>query len=187
MARLGASWADATDDSTFLQGLHEGKTTGGILGEYHPCSVKILKDGSKVIVVELDSSSDEEDAPAEESGRRQSPFDAGAAPFSSVSLLSSSAPKPPCKWIGQSPLSVLLSSPLAPAVPLASSPSAPPHQPPRERFAWGLPSRRYATAGWRDLGGYGLPGSGKDQRENARKRAQKERKARLRVKTKAKP
>ena len=37
------SWADATDDSAFLQGLLEGKTTGGILGEYHPCSVKILE------------------------------------------------------------------------------------------------------------------------------------------------
>ena len=167
------------DEGAFLNGVYQGVSTAGILGEYAE-SVKFLDDGSRVILVELDESSDEENAPAEESGRRQSPF-------SPVSLLSSSAPKPPCKWIGQSPLSVLPSSPLAPAVPLASSPSAPPHQPPRERFAWGLPSRRYATAGWRDLGGYGLPGSGKDQRENARKRAQKERKARLRVKTKAKP
>ena len=38
-----ASWADATDDSAFLQGLLEGKTTGGILGVYDPSFVKILE------------------------------------------------------------------------------------------------------------------------------------------------
>ena len=158
------AWADASEDEgAFLKGVYQGVSTAGILGEYAE-SVKFLDDGSRVILVELDESSDEEDAPAEESGQ------------------------PPSEWIGSSPLLAPLPSPLPPVVPLSCSPSPPPHQPPRARFAWGLPSRRYATAGWRDLGGWGLPGSGINQRENARKRAQKaRRKARLCVKSKAKP
>ena len=45
------------------------------------------------------------------------------------------------------------------------------------RFRWGGESHRNQTEGWRDMGGYTpYHGTGKDQRENARKKLQKAKK-----------
>ena len=67
------AWADASEDEgAFLNGVYQGVSTAGILGEYAE-SVKFLDDGSRVILVELDESSDEESAPAQRIKRRWRP------------------------------------------------------------------------------------------------------------------
>ena len=43
----------------------------------------------------------------------------------------------------------------------------------QHRYRYQGPSSRYPDAGWRDLGGYAEPGSGRNRKENERKKKQK--------------
>ena len=88
------------------------------------------------------------------------------SPFDAPSLIPTPTPAPP-DWIG--------SSPIPSTIPSSSSSYRSNPYTRVERWVWGPASRRHATPGLRDMGGYGVPGTGKNPAANARKKAQKER------------
>ena len=131
----------------------------------------------------LDSSSDEE---------------AISTPTTTFTTTTTTVVPPPAAWIGSNPFVKLAAATAAlprhaaskdrfcpyPAPAPAASFSAPAASSaarseviPRPQYRWGEASARHQTAGWRHMGGYTpYHGSGKNQAENARKKAQKARK-----------
>ena len=175
-SKVRVAWADVVDSDSDTQSQPD---CGGVVVD--------------IPEIVLDESSDESSdcGATATSAVARSPFDFGRSPSPITPSYSrtSIAPSAPSACIGSAPSLFywFSTSSSGSAPPPASAPPVPMPAssccctsysvPRRPQFLWGEKSRRHATAGWRNAGGYTCyPGTGRDPRENARKKLQKERK-----------
>ena len=173
------AWANlsGTEGENYIHAVLAGSATGGLAGsrsQKPPEPECDRSDEESWIIVQDDTCVESSDGEfvAARAGERI-PFDFGRSHSSSAPSLQT-AP-----LAGRAFPSVSASPSSASSSSYCSNPYL---APPQQQFVWGERSRRHAEPGWRDVGGYTpYPGTSRYPRENARKKAQKERKKMAKV------